>query len=273
MPAAVLEGLSVALSQSRSDWADRVVQVDVTDDGASAVEVVGVTLTAPTFSGQAVGERGRTVRPGTTRAVSVALGAPVCATAAASEPAAAASVTLLVRDEQGRESRLTLEPQDPRGHLARIHGEDCAAASVARGARLTVDDALDVQQSDGRLVAALTVRLLPVEGGPAVRVEQIDGSVLLAPPDGPAWSPSDLATDLATDLADDPGSTADERTAVLTFEPARCDAHAVAEDKRGTFLGVHATVDGVPVPVFYLPVTTQVRGQIHEYIGQACGWA
>lgn len=262
----MLEGLSVALSQSRSDWADRIVQVDVTDDASSAVDVAEVTLTASSFSGLAVGERGRTVRPGTTRSVSVALGAPVCAAAPTEAPEdVLPSVSLLVRDEQGRESRLTLVPQDPRGHLARIQGEDCAAAAVARGAELTVDDALDVREREGRLVASLTVRLRPVPGGPPVQVVQIDGTVLLAPPDGPAWSLPGLTADA--------GGAADERTAVLEFEPARCDAHAVAEDKRGTFLGVHATVDGEPVPVFYLPVTAQVRGQIHEYIGRACGWA
>jgi hypothetical protein len=265
VPAEVLAGLTVEVSQSRSDWADRVVDVDVTDEGTTSLEVVEATLTAPAFTGQAVSERGRTVRPGTTRSLSVALGAPVCAAEPSTVPEPVdATVSLLVADDQGRRSEVVLPATDPRGHLTRIHGEDCAAAAVAQGAELSLDDVLDVREVDGRLLGALTLRTRPVDGGPVVRVEQVDGTVLLAPEGGEAW--------VAGGLDDEDDGSAD-RTETLTFTPARCDAHAVAEDKRGTFLGVHATVDGVPVPVFYLPVTTQVRGEIHDFVGRACGWA
>jgi hypothetical protein len=58
----------------------------------------------------------------------------------------------------------------------------------------------------------------------------------------------------------------------LEFTAARCDPHAVAEDKRGTFVGAHTTVDGVVQPVDYLAVPDAVVGQVHDFVAAACGW-
>ncbi len=261
-----LASLAVTIGQSRSDWAARIVQVTVTNAGAEDVDVTGAVLTSSLFAGEAVAERERRVPAGTTRSLSVALGEPVCEPAAPSDPLGRAALTLA--DDAGRTSTLTITADDPRGHLARIHGEDCAARAVAAGARLTVADRLDTTESGGRLVGTLTVDLTPQPDGPSVQVTQIDGTVLLGPLGGASWSTPALTT-----AGDGAGATPDgPRSAALSFLPARCDAHAVAEDKRGTYLGVHATVDGVAQPVFYLGVPDDVRGAVHEYMGTACGW-
>ncbi|WP_448062225.1 hypothetical protein [Cellulomonas hominis] len=272
LPADVLAGVTVAIAQSRSDWADRVVQLTVTNHGAGPVDIVAAALTSGLFDGPAVPDQGRPVPVGTSRSLSVPLGAPRCGDDEGAEPAAAATVTLTLTDSAGRSSTVDLPGDDPRGHLTRIHGEDCAAAAVAAGAELSVADALVVQEVAGELLGSLDLTLTPRPGGPVVAVTGVDGTVLLAPLTGAAWSTPELTTAPPTGTPapapDRPGTI----TTSLTFRPARCDAHAVAEDKRGTFLGVHTTVDGVAQPVFYLAVTTEVRGQIHDYIGQACGW-
>ena len=71
-----------------------------------------------------------------------------------------------------------------------------------------------------------------------------------------------------------PGHPRTDRPAEVTlaFEPARCDPHAVAEDKRGTFLGVHARVDGVEQEVVHLPPGDALRGAVHDFVAAACGW-
>ena len=199
----------------------------------------------------ATSDRERPVRAGVDRDLSVALGEPDCA----SPTSGPASVELDLVDDTGRTSTLVVAPDDPQGHLARIHGEDCAAAAVAAGATLALDDAITTAPVDGRLAATITLGVTPVAGGPTVVITQVDGTVLLAPVGG------------ATSWPVDAGQT----RIPLQVVPSRCDAHAVAEDKRGTFFGVHATVDGVPQPVFYVASSDELRGALHEFVGESCG--
>lgn len=261
-----LASLAVTIGQSRSDWAARIVQITVANAGTEDVDVTGAVLTSPLFDGDAAADRERRVPAGTTRSLSVPLGEPVCGPVPASVPPASAALTLA--DDAGRTAVLRTTADDPRGHLPRIHGEDCAAQAVAAGARLAVADHLDTAESGGQLVGTLTVDLTPLLGGPSVQVTQIDGTVLLGPLGGASWSTPALTTAGAGAVGEPDGP----RSAALSFLPARCDAHAVAEDKRGTYLGVHATVDGVAQPVFYVGVPDDVRGAVHEYMGTACGW-
>ena len=59
---------------------------------------------------------------------------------------------------------------------------------------------------------------------------------------------------------------------MLPVVPSRCDPHAVAEDKRGTFFGVRARVDGVEQPVFYVPASDALRGAVYDLVAESCGW-
>ncbi|MGY4645179.1 hypothetical protein [Cellulomonas sp. URHB0016] len=258
IPADVLAGLSVEVRQARSDWASRVVQLRVTNVGPGDVTVTGARLVTPDDEGVATGDRERPVRAGVDRDVSVALGTPVCARATSGAPRAELDLV----DPSGRRSTLAVQPADPQGHLARIHGEDCAAAAVAAGATLTLADDLGTEEVDGRLVGKVALEVDPVAGGPRVEVTRVDGTVLLAPPDG--------STGWAVDV-DTSGGAA--RTVPLLVVPTRCDAHAVAEDKRGTFFGVHARVDGLEQAVFYVGADDTLRGALHAFVGTACGAA
>ncbi|MGW6129613.1 hypothetical protein ACWFNE_06265 [Cellulomonas sp. NPDC055163] len=296
LPREVLAGLRVEVRQSRTDRAARVVQVAVLNDGATDLEVVEARLTSPTVEGVAVSEDGRRAPAGTRRDLSVALGDPVCdagrdaaadggatasasgagdaagsldaaggagdATAASGAGAGAATVRLEVVDAAGRRGTLELTPEDPNGHLARIHAEDCAVVAVAQGATLALGPSLATRQEpDGRWVGTLTLTLTPRAGGPEVVVDAVERTVLLDPAaGGPLW-PAALST--APDGA---------RTVGLDVVPARCDPHAVAEDKRGTAFGVHARVDGAVQPVFSVTAGDELRGRVHDFVALACGW-
>ncbi|WP_456846512.1 hypothetical protein [Cellulomonas sp. P5_C6] len=256
IPADVLAGLSVEVRQARSDWALRVVQLNVANAGPGDVTVERARLITPDDAGVATSDRERPVRAGVDRDVSVALGEPVCDDAT-SGPAQA---ELDLVDDAGRQSTLVVQPGDPQGHLARIHGEDCAAAAVARGATLSLEDAITTSDVDGTLAATVDLRVVPVLGGPTVEITQVDGTVLLAPVGGATSWPTTVDT---ADGAED--------TVPLELVPSRCDPHAVAEDKRGTFFGVHTRVDGVDQPVFYLASSDVLRGALHEFVGRSCG--
>jgi hypothetical protein len=258
IPATALEGVAVEIRQSRADWGARVVQLRVVNDTPAPFVVVSGTLRSSSVSGAARSDpaRSRSVPVGSSRDFSVALGDPVCPAGPTD-----AAVDLVLADDAGRRAELTALPADPQGHLDRIRGEDCAAAAVAAGATLAIGPDVTVQDRAGVLTASLRLTVRPVDGGPRVSVTAVERSNLLTPTSGLVW------TDPA--LVDPPpgGATVD-----LELTQARCDPHAVAEDKRGTFFGVHAAVDGVPQAVFYLGVGDEVRAQIYAYIGRACGW-
>jgi hypothetical protein len=259
LPLGELAGLAVEIRQSRSDWAARVVQLRVLNGTGAELSVTTAGLTAPTVEGTAAWETAapRRVPEGRHRDLSVPLGPPVCPSPPGEQTGP--SVTLTVTDAEGRTARLELVPADPQGHLTRIHGEDCAGEAVGHAADIRLDR-LSVEDRDGALIGILDLSVTPRAGGPALGISRIDGTVLLAPVGGTSWSPPELAPVTAT------------TTVRLELVPARCDAHAVAEDKRGTFLGLHTTVDGVSQPGVYLDSGDERRGELHDYLARACGW-
>lgn len=254
VPPDVLAGISVEVRQGRSTWADRVVQVRVTNAGPGDVSVTGVRLTTPGVEGVAATDKGRVLKSGVDRDFSVALGDPVCDDVGAGPARAEVDVT----DGAGGRSTVVAEPTDPQGHLARIHGEDCAAAAVAAGAALTLADTITTTDVDGTLVAGVVLEVEPVAGGPRVEVTQVDRTVLFAPPGGAVSWPVALDT------------AGGEAAVTLPATAGRCDLHAVADDKRGTFFGVHARVDGVEQPVFYLASSEELRSALFSFIRTAC---
>jgi len=257
----VLAGIDVSVAQARLDRERRVVQVRVANDSAVDVTVVEGRLTTPGAAGIAVSTRGRAVRSGVERDLSVGLGTPRCLGPRATAPSGTPQVELDLVDDDGRTALWRGTPDDPNGVLDRIHREDCAAVAVASGARLSLDPRVTYSYpGDGRVVGSVTLWLEPVPGGPRVEVVRVDGTTLLTPEGGAASWP------VALDSAVGPGNV------TLAFEPARCDPHAVAEDKRGAFLGVHARVDGVEQEVVHLSPGDTLRGEIHDYVGAACGW-
>lgn len=260
-----LAGLEVEIRQGRASWAAREVQVRVLNGTPRPLVVTAASLRSATVAGSGDWEAGREGQPerrvpaGRHRDVTVALGDPVCP--APDGAALAAVVVLDVTDDEGRRSRVETGVGDPQGHLERIAREDCAAATVAEGLEIRLG-ALR-RPTDLTEPAGLEVHLRPVPGGPPVVVEQLDGTVLLEPVPATTgdWRPPELA-----------GPVVRAQVVLLPVRPRRCDAHAVAEDKRGTFVGVSATVDEVPQPEFYVGTSEAVRGDVHRWIGDVCGW-
>ncbi|MFS0703155.1 hypothetical protein AB6N23_01400 [Cellulomonas sp. 179-A 9B4 NHS] len=263
LPAAVVEALSVEVGQARTDRLARVVELRVRNAGPVDVRVVEGRLTTATTGAPAVTDRVRDVRGGATRSLRAALAPPVCpdgaAGATASDPEAV--VELDVVDAAGRAGTVRLTPADGSDELRRIHGEDCAARAVASGLALTLDETLATRREGDTLVADLVLRVRAVPGGPHVRVHEVGGTTLLRPAGAlGAWA-------VAVDSAAPPP----DGRVVLPVVPARCDLHAIAEDKRGTVLGVRAVVDGVPQPETYVAASPALRAALHAFVLDACG--
>lgn len=262
LPAALADALSVEVAQARTDRVARVVELRVRNAGAGDVTVREARLTTATTSGPAVTERGRDVRPGSTRALRAALATPVCppgGVTAGVDPAPL--VELDVVDADGRAGTVRVVPTDEGDDLRRVHGEDCAAAAVAAGLALALDEALTTRDGPAGPVAEVVLRVRPVAGGPHVRLVRVGGTTLLRPAEG--YGPWVVDVDSAAPPADG--------RVVLPVAPARCDLHAIAEDKRGTVLPVHAVVDGVPLPPVFVAAPPALRGALHDHVRRACG--
>ena len=254
---AVLDDVVVEIRQSRADRGARVVQLRVDNEGTADLVLTGAELVSPLFDGVAATDPAwtRELPAGRHREGSVPLGPARCGPDDVGPP----EVAVRLADHEGRVGELRVVPSDPEDRLTAVRTADCAAAAVAAGATITVLGV--VEGPDGTAVVELAVE--PVPGGPDVVVDRVDGSVLLAP----AGSPARAAWE-----APFPSDPARPGVVLLPARATRCDPHAVAEDKRGGFFGVHARVDGVPQPLFHVGGTPEVVGAVHEAVARGCGW-
>ncbi|MFE5334916.1 hypothetical protein ACFQ8E_03290 [Isoptericola sp. NPDC056573] len=279
LPSGVAQGLSAELRQDRTQYADHRAKVHVVNGSESTVTLLGGSLDAPGYGPSSAdgAVRARTLAPGAGRDLRLRLGEVDCdaeppaalsGADAQTTPVATATVRVAAGgsspgvDGAGAGTAVEVEVTDPLARLAAVHAEVCAERLVATGVTLRVTDVrtATVPTPDGDAPGGrITLAVEPVAGGPEVRLVEISGTTLLSPAAGTAWTGDDLV------------GQADGQV-VLDVVPARCDPHVVAEDKRGTFLPVHAEVDGAPQPVIYVPMTDQQRAATYDLVHDACGW-
>jgi len=253
-----LDRLELELRQARADWEARLVQVRVENGSSGELRVRSAALDSPLFAGPAAAVEAVEIAPGAARELSFALPEPRCEPGARTD----ARVQLELEGPRGARARFERGVPDPNGHLARIHGEDCAAAAVAAGALLRLRSEIETRRTAAGLTALVEIEMVSVPGGPRVELERVDDTVLLKPPrEGEDGWPAALDSKAGV-----------LQSLELDLVPSRCDPHAVADDKRGTFFGVRTVVDGVEQPVFFLPPGDELRGRLRAFVGEHCGW-
>lgn len=247
----------VEVAQARTDRVARVVELQVRNTGPVDVVVEHARLASDLVGGAS--EAGRDVGAGRLRRLRVPLGPAACGPDVPPEPVV--RVELDVTTADGRAGTVVVTPTDETDDLRRIHGEDCAAAAVAAGLRVTFADDLVVRDVDGVSVADVVLRVEPVPGGPHVRLTGVRATTLLRP-----WGATGR-WQVDVDSAAPPP----DGHLVLPTVPARCDLHAIAEDKRGTVLGLDAEVDGVAQPLHFVAAPDALRGALYDFVLGACG--
>lgn len=276
-PTALADDLAVEIVQTRLDWGRRVLSLVISapdDPGAADTElaVVAAALDSPGWDGTTATDPDRavTVGAGRTRSMFVTLGDPRCDPRpdGVTSPGGVARLTLASAESDTADAP-TLERDvtvtDPYGHLARAWGEDCARLGAEAAVALSIGPDVVAGVVDGVATGTVSLTVTPVTPTgttPDVVVTGIRGSQLLAPSGGAVgWTDPALA-------APAPGGS----TVPLPFTAVRCDRHAIAEDKRGTYLGVETARDGVAQPLFYVRLPETTRSNLILWYAGACGW-
>ncbi|MFF1383295.1 hypothetical protein ACFVWT_07015 [Arthrobacter sp. NPDC058288] len=272
------EPLTAELNQFRDNYGTQVIEIQISNTGSVPVRILSTEVSTPLFpSGTAwqAPPEGTEVPPGQTKSLPARLPAPACAGPSTDgsrtgEPPSAgeadavagggpAEVTLSVR-QGSTVSGKRLPATDPFGVLARNHSELCLAQVAGQTADMSLDPELEVAE-DGR-TAVVRLRVTPRAAGSGtartLTIERIEGTTLLAEAPGSPW-PRGITV----------AAGAGPREISLRIRPARCDPHAVAEDKVGTLLPLRVDAGGRQ-GLLKVSAGAVLKARLYEFVTAAC---
>lgn len=252
-------GVEVSVHQNRPDTEDRRLQVRITNGSAAPLTVTALAFSSPRFADPAAYEKvPSTIRSGGVLDLPVSLTDPVC------EGTDAAPVVRIEYEQDGQSGSAVITPTDPLDQLDGISQRDCLEHDMNAVAAIAEPAAIRIEQVGPRLVAFVDLRVLPTGGTGSFTIDAVDDTVLFGLFDPASTAPADsLPLGLTVDAADD------STTLTIPLVPARCDAHAVAEDKRGTLLPLHVRV-GDSSGIRYIALSDDRKGELYSYLDRAC---
>lgn len=256
-------GVTVSVLQYRSDYTIRRMQLQVSNAGPAPVTVTTARLNSTAFSAEAAWRsRDRadetTIAPGTSTDLPAPL--PPSSCGGRSSDHFQTTARLDFRQADGSITRTAAQPvRDPFGSITRVHTEDCRRAAALDIADLALVNPLRRTTRHGRPVGLLDLRLAPSGRPGTLTVQSIGSTTLLGPPKGQSWLVNRTVR-----------AGSEPQTVTLELRAARCDPHAIAEDKLGTVLPLTLRVDGGESGVVTVPADPQLRIQIQRFVRDAC---
>ncbi|GAA1819820.1 hypothetical protein [Agromyces neolithicus] len=254
-PAGVPDGITAELRQGRFDVEARQLVVHVENGSPSPLDVDRLTVTAPVFAQPLEHDRSFDLSAGQGIDIRIDLPDPQCGSGEG-EP------RVDLRGRIGDQPFMgVVAPTDPFDTLERIGATDCLTASVDAVAAITLPEHLRTTGDGAAKRAWIDVVLTPEPTGDAsFTVDVVHGTTLLNAEDGPEWP-------LALDVA----AGGEPITVPLAVRPARCDAHAIADDKRGTILPFEITTsDGLTGRIDRSSGDT-LQAELYDYVTERCG--
>ncbi|WP_307025481.1 hypothetical protein [Arthrobacter globiformis] len=257
------------MNQSRDQYGKQAIQLLLTNVSGGPMTVAAAQLASPLFQGDILWEpTGGSLElpPGQPKSLPARLPAPVCGRdqSTAHQATTQQPVAIVRYSEPGRAGLQDMAPVavDPFGVLERNNTELCLAAEAAAVADIVLDGRLEIAPDSRTAVVRLVITPKEADGaGTDIRsmtIVSIDGTTLIAAPADEPWPRNVRIVQ---------GAPRSELR--LRIRPARCDPHAIAEDKVGTLLPLHVGV-GEREGRLKIPAGTALRGEIYDFVTAAC---
>lgn len=255
--------------RSRLDPARGGIQLSVRNDATVPLTIVEARLGSTALSATIVRERTTVIPAGATRDLAMQLPAASCPVG---EPVPRGTpppeAVLVVQLTDGHTAEVTVPTTDRLGQWADWVAAECLAAAVDRQVALAVRH--DPNRDAGSLIG-LRLDLVPRPDSPAVgdrpRLE------LLTVGDTVLFRLVDAKSGERVGSAPLPaGAGRGERaeSIPLLLTPARCDTHAIADDKQGTLFRVGVRLAGVEGVVTVL-ADDATKASLYAAYTRACG--
>ncbi|WGM20550.1 hypothetical protein QEH68_21470 [Paenarthrobacter sp. OM7] len=253
----------VEVNQSRDQYGKQAIMLQLTNTTDAPLTVTAARLRSTLFDGDISWEPlggSLELPPRQPKSLPAALPGAACEASGTASPELNARITYAATGKEPVDG--ITDASDPFNVLARNAGELCLAAEAAAVVSMVLDPALEVA-ADGRTAVVRLVMTPATPGGSAksLTIESIDGTTLLAETPSDPWP---------RNVTIAPGDAT--RVLALHMRPARCDPHAVAEDKVGTLLPLRVTVDERQGLV-KIAASNELRGRIYDFVTAACATA
>ncbi|MFD7077638.1 hypothetical protein ACFV9G_25735 [Nocardioides sp. NPDC059952] len=165
-------------------------------------------------------------------------------------------------DEAGEWRTSTGRAEDRYANVDRLLDRDCAERTLTEAAEITVGDPR-VEGEGKQSVFVLPVTFTPTEKAPEATFDGWEGTVLFQlaaeTPTWPRFTPRPM--------------TGEAATLELRVLPARCDPHALADDKVGSLFRVHVGGPGVPDGAsYFMKLSKAQKRALYDFLPGYCGW-
>lgn len=174
-----------------------------------------------------------------------------------------AELRLTYQVDDGPNLVSTTTATDRYGAIGLFLDRDCAERSFKEAASMELGEARVVGEGL-QSVFEVPVTLSPTGEHDDVSFGGFDDTVLFRQAGGSA------SVDTIAPVPLGPSDSATE--VILRLVPARCDPHALAEDKVGTLIGIRVVAPGLPeiASSFYLPIGDERRSDLRAFFGTHC---
>jgi hypothetical protein len=252
------DGVSVSVFQSRFDRGLHQLEVKISNDTPTAITVTSATLDSSRFLMPAVFDRPQRVPSGSARDLRVQLGQPDCSGAETRDEVV---LEFALEDGTSGTARLPLTDGTP---IDSINDEDCLGVSASTIATISAGET--VEWSPGaQQPAILELTAAPTGAAGTLTIVEAKATVLLGLVDEAGQATYEQPENQTVDASSPPA------VVQLRLVPARCDPHAVAEDKRGTFFPLQLETSDGRAGLLYVPVSDTVRANLYEFFADFCG--
>jgi len=241
----------------------------VRNDAAVPLTVVEARLASDALSSTIVRERTTVIPAGATRDLAMRLPAVACpAGEAVPRGTPPPDAVLVVQLIDGSTAEVSVPTTDRLGQWADWVAVECLAVAVDQQVALAVRH--DPARDEGPLIGLLLdIEPRPaspgVSDGPRVAVQSLSDTVLFGLVDAAS---GERITSAPLPAGAEGGAGAVSIPLLLT--PARCDAHALADDKQGTLFRVSVVVDGTPGTVTIV-ADAATTAALYDAYTRACG--